>query len=81
MRAASGRDRLRAHAGLGNPGRAHGTYQFDMEAAVAPDPLVAEMERTGQEWNLAALAPRLGTRPVLLIGTSRDSLTRYAAHH
>ena len=43
--------------------------------------LVTEMEQAGPAWSLAALAPRLGTRPVLLIGTSRDPITPAAIHH
>jgi dienelactone hydrolase len=43
--------------------------------------LVAEMERAGQGWSLTALAARLAPRPVLLIGTSRDSVTPAAVHH
>ena len=43
--------------------------------------LVAEMEHAGPAWSLAALAPQLRARPVLLIGTSRDSITPAAVHH
>ncbi|MFF5056567.1 alpha/beta hydrolase family protein [Micromonospora sp. NPDC000663] len=43
--------------------------------------LVAEMEAAGAEWSLARLAPRLADRPVLLVGTSRDSITPAALHH
>lgn len=43
--------------------------------------LVAEMEQAGQAWSLAALAPRLESRPVLLIGTGRDPVTPAAMHH
>jgi uncharacterized protein len=43
--------------------------------------LVAEMEQAGPAWSLAALAPKLRSRPVLLIGTSRDSVTPAAVHH
>ncbi|WP_228011398.1 alpha/beta hydrolase family protein [Nonomuraea phyllanthi] len=43
--------------------------------------LVAEMERAGESWELARLAPRLADRPVLLIGTSRDIVTPYELHH
>ncbi|MBB6554133.1 alpha/beta hydrolase family protein [Nonomuraea rubra] len=43
--------------------------------------LVAEMERAGERWSLAGLAPRLAGRPVLLIGTSDDPVTPAAVHH
>ncbi|MET8911005.1 alpha/beta fold hydrolase [Micromonospora sp. NPDC004551] len=43
--------------------------------------LVTEMEEAGDTWSLARLAPRLATRPVLLIGTSRDSVTPVGVHH
>ncbi|PZG06973.1 alpha/beta hydrolase [Nonomuraea aridisoli] len=43
--------------------------------------LVAEMERAGDRWSLAGLAPRLAGRPVLLIGTSDDSVTPADVHH
>ncbi|MEV0197914.1 alpha/beta fold hydrolase [Nonomuraea sp. NPDC050691] len=43
--------------------------------------LVAEMEAAGEEWRLARLAPRLDGRPVLLIGTSRDTVTPHTVHH
>jgi uncharacterized protein len=43
--------------------------------------LVVEMEEAGAEWSLAGLAPRLASRPVLLVGTSRDTVTPVAAHH
>ncbi|GAA3192166.1 alpha/beta hydrolase family protein [Nonomuraea roseoviolacea] len=43
--------------------------------------LVAEMEEAGEEWRLARQAPRLDGRPVLLIGTSRDTVTPHTVHH
>jgi pimeloyl-ACP methyl ester carboxylesterase len=43
--------------------------------------LVTEMEAAGPAWSLAGLAPRLADRPVLLIGTSRDSVTPAEVHH
>jgi pimeloyl-ACP methyl ester carboxylesterase len=43
--------------------------------------LVAEMEAAGQTWSLARLAPRLANRPVLLIGTGRDTVTPADVHH
>ncbi|GAB3339281.1 alpha/beta fold hydrolase [Micromonospora halotolerans] len=43
--------------------------------------LVAEMEEAGDAWSLAHLAPRLATRPVLLIGTDRDVVTPAGVHH
>ncbi|MBA8956817.1 alpha/beta hydrolase family protein [Actinomadura namibiensis] len=43
--------------------------------------LVAEMEAAGDSWSLARLAPRLATRPVLLIGTGRDPVTPADTHH
>jgi pimeloyl-ACP methyl ester carboxylesterase len=43
--------------------------------------LVAEMEASGEAWSLARLAPRLASRPVLLIGTSRDAVTPAETHH
>ncbi|MGQ5262053.1 alpha/beta hydrolase family protein [Micromonospora sp. ZYX-F-536] len=43
--------------------------------------LVTEMEEAGDAWSLARLAPRLATRPVLLIGTSRDTVTPVGVHH
>lgn len=43
--------------------------------------LVAEMEAAGDTWSLAQLAPRLAGRPVLLIGTSRDTVTPIETHH
>ncbi|GAA4636864.1 hypothetical protein GCM10023196_088310 [Actinoallomurus vinaceus] len=43
--------------------------------------LVAEMEAAGEAWSLAALAPRLAERPVLLIGTGRDPVTPAPVHH
>lgn len=43
--------------------------------------LVAEMEQAGEAWSLAALAPRLDPRPVLLIGAGRDTITPAAVHH
>ncbi|WP_246090933.1 alpha/beta hydrolase family protein [Nonomuraea deserti] len=43
--------------------------------------LVAEMEAAGEAWSLAGLAPRLADRPVLLIGTGRDSVTPAETHH
>jgi uncharacterized protein len=43
--------------------------------------LVAEMEQAGAAWSLAALAPRLDGRPVLLIGIDGDTVTPAAVHH
>ncbi|RKF26264.1 alpha/beta hydrolase family protein [Micromonospora globbae] len=43
--------------------------------------LVAEMEAAGDAWRLARLAPRLATRPVLLIGADRDTVTPAGIHH
>jgi pimeloyl-ACP methyl ester carboxylesterase len=43
--------------------------------------LVAEMEAAGAAWDLSRLAPRLADRPVLLIGTSRDTEAPAAVHH
>jgi hypothetical protein len=43
--------------------------------------LVAEMEAAGETWRLARLAPLLADRPVLLIGTSLDTVTPYDVHH
>ncbi|MGI5270473.1 alpha/beta hydrolase family protein [Nonomuraea sp. CA-218870] len=43
--------------------------------------LVAEMEAAGEAWRLARLAPLLADRPVLLIGTSSDTVTPYDLHH
>lgn len=43
--------------------------------------LVAEMEAAGDSWSLAGLAPRLATRPVLLIGTDRDTVAPAGIHH
>lgn len=43
--------------------------------------LVAEMEAAGQAWSLARLAPRLADRPVLLVGTGRDTVTPSDVHH
>lgn len=43
--------------------------------------LVTEMEAAGDAWSLARLAPRLATRPVLLIGTGRDTVTPVGIHH
>lgn len=43
--------------------------------------LVAEMETAGHAWSLAQLAPRLADRPVLLVGTSRDTVTPAEVHH
>jgi pimeloyl-ACP methyl ester carboxylesterase len=43
--------------------------------------LVAEMEVGGPGWSLAALAPRLADRAVLLIGTGQDAVTPAEVHH
>ncbi|MGP3911530.1 alpha/beta hydrolase family protein [Nonomuraea sp. 10N515B] len=43
--------------------------------------LVAEMEAAGDSWRLAGLAPLLADRPVLLIGTSLDTVTPHEVHH
>jgi pimeloyl-ACP methyl ester carboxylesterase len=43
--------------------------------------LVAEMEAAGPAWSLARLAARLADRPVLLVGTGRDSVTPAEVHH
>ncbi|MBE1490127.1 alpha/beta hydrolase family protein [Plantactinospora soyae] len=43
--------------------------------------LVAEMEAAGQAWSLARLAPRLADRPVMLVGTGRDTVTPADVHH
>ncbi|MFC0030177.1 alpha/beta hydrolase family protein [Micromonospora chaiyaphumensis] len=43
--------------------------------------LVTEMEQAGDAWRLARLAPRLATRPVLLVGTGRDPVTPVGIHH
>ena len=43
--------------------------------------LVAEMEQAGPAWSLSALAPRLSSRPVLLIGASGDTAAPPAVHH
>ncbi|MGP3960583.1 alpha/beta hydrolase family protein [Nonomuraea sp. 3N208] len=43
--------------------------------------LVAEMEAGGESWRLARLAPLLADRPVLLIGTSLDTVTPHEVHH
>ena len=43
--------------------------------------LVAEMEAAGEMWRLAGLAPLLADRPVLLIGTSLDTVTPCDVHH
>lgn len=47
----------------------------------SPQALVTEMETAGDSWNLAHLAPQLATRPVLLIGTDRDTVTPAKTHH
>lgn len=43
--------------------------------------LITEMETAGDSWSLARLAPRLATRPVLLIGTDGDMVTPADTHH
>ncbi|MER5419976.1 alpha/beta hydrolase family protein [Streptosporangium roseum] len=43
--------------------------------------LVDEMEAAGETWRLAGLAPLLADRPVLLIGTSLDTVTPHDVHH
>jgi pimeloyl-ACP methyl ester carboxylesterase len=43
--------------------------------------LVSEMEGSGAEWDLTALAPRLADRPVLLIGAGRDDVAPVRIHH
>jgi pimeloyl-ACP methyl ester carboxylesterase len=43
--------------------------------------LVDEMVAHGPEWRLAALAPRLADRRVLLIGASRDTAAPPEQHH
>ncbi|MFG1658371.1 alpha/beta hydrolase family protein [Micromonospora chersina] len=43
--------------------------------------LVAEMEAAGDAWRLDRLAPRLADRPVLLVGTGRDTVTPAEVHH
>ncbi|MGY4919925.1 alpha/beta hydrolase family protein [Streptomyces sp. 900116325] len=43
--------------------------------------LVAEMESAGESWRLSRLAPLLADRPVLLIGTGRDTVTPVDMHH
>jgi pimeloyl-ACP methyl ester carboxylesterase len=43
--------------------------------------LVAEMERAGEAWSLAHLAPRLAGRPVLLVGAGHDEVAPPAVHH
>ncbi|WP_052847952.1 alpha/beta hydrolase family protein [Streptomyces avicenniae] len=43
--------------------------------------LVAETVAAGQAWSLAGLAPRLADRPLLLIGTGRDTVTPADVHH
>jgi pimeloyl-ACP methyl ester carboxylesterase len=43
--------------------------------------LVDEMVAHGPEWRLAALAPRLADRQVLLIGASRDTAAPPEQHH
>ncbi|RVX38647.1 alpha/beta hydrolase family protein [Nonomuraea polychroma] len=43
--------------------------------------LVAEVEAAGDSWRLAGLAPLLADRPVLLIGTSLDTVTPHEVHH
>src|SRR5262249_49565119 len=42
--------------------------------------LVAEMESATDAWRLAGLAPLLADRPVLLIGTGRDTVTPADMH-
>lgn len=43
--------------------------------------LVREMEAAGDSWRLSRLASRLARRPVLLIGTDRDTVTPADIHH
>jgi uncharacterized protein len=43
--------------------------------------LVDEMEAAGDSWRLAGLTPRLADRPVLLVGTSRDTVAPHELHH
>ena len=43
--------------------------------------LVAELEAAGESWRLAALAPRLAGRPVLLVGAGHDTVTPRELHH
>lgn len=43
--------------------------------------LVAEMEAAGDAWRLSALAGRLADRPVLLVGTTRDTVTPADVHY
>ncbi|MEO3875592.1 alpha/beta fold hydrolase [Nonomuraea sp. B12E4] len=43
--------------------------------------LVEEMEAAGESWRLAGLAPLLADRPVLLVGTSLDTVTPHDVHH
>ncbi|WP_345127938.1 alpha/beta fold hydrolase [Dactylosporangium darangshiense] len=42
--------------------------------------LVAEMRQAGAAWGLAALAERLGDRPVLLVGADRDTVAEPDVH-
>ncbi|GAA2893147.1 hypothetical protein GCM10010517_57680 [Streptosporangium fragile] len=63
------------------------TYVEAFEGGLLPlrntsgEALVAEMEAAGDAWRLAGLAPRLADRPVLLVGTGRDTVTPAAMHH
>ena len=43
--------------------------------------LVAEMEAAGPAWSLARLAAPLADRPVLLVGTGRDTAAPAEVHH
>jgi pimeloyl-ACP methyl ester carboxylesterase len=43
--------------------------------------LLREMELAGDAWRLAALAPRLSGRPVLLVAGARDTVAPPALHH
>lgn len=75
-----------AAACLGDPVvRAGYVEAFDTELlplrGTSGEALVAEMEAAGAAWSLASLAPRLADRPVLLIGTGRDTVTPATVHH
>jgi dienelactone hydrolase len=84
---AAGFDFGAASASLVRDPALRAAYVADWQDSLLPlrgtsgEALVAEMEAAGESWALAGLAPRLAGRPVLLIGTGRDTVTPADVHH
>jgi pimeloyl-ACP methyl ester carboxylesterase len=70
------------HASPARRGACAGEFGSDLLPlrGTSGEALAAEREQAGPPWSLAALAPPARSQPVLLIGTSRDTITPATGH-